>query len=136
MPRWQAAELERYKQLLAACWQAFDETAAAAENKELRTGPRGGGRDLQKIIQHVRESEVGYLASLGMKLIIEESLKEIEKLRRTRQVILDSLHASAEGKIAEIGPRGGKRWKARYFVRRDAWHILDHLWEIEDRSDG
>ncbi len=23
--------------------------------------------------------------------------------------------------------------RARYFVRRTAWHVLDHLWEIEDR---
>jgi hypothetical protein len=32
------------------------------------------------------------------------------------------------------GPRGGKLWQPRYFVRRSAWHILDHVWEIEDRS--
>ena len=34
------------------------------------------------------------------------------------------------------GPRGGKRWSARYFVRRAAWHVLDHAWEIEDRSSA
>ena len=41
--------------------------------------------------------------------------------------------ALAEG-IPEKGPRGGARWSARYFVRRAAWHVLDHAWEIEDRS--
>ena len=26
-------------------------------------------------------------------------------------------------------------WPARYAARRIAWHVLDHAWEIEDRSD-
>jgi len=25
-------------------------------------------------------------------------------------------------------------WPARYAVRRLAWHVMDHAWEIEDRS--
>jgi hypothetical protein len=38
----------------------------------------------------------------------------------------------AEG-LPAAGPRGGKIWSVRYFVRRTAWHALDHAWEIEDR---
>lgn len=29
-----------------------------------------------------------------------------------------------------------KGWPARYAARRIAWHVLDHAWEIEDRSEG
>ena len=50
-----------------------------------------------------------------------------------RKVILETLAASAHGEIAKRGPRGGKRWLPRYFVRRVAWHVLDHMWELEDR---
>ena len=25
-------------------------------------------------------------------------------------------------------------WPTRYAARRIAWHVLDHAWEIEDRS--
>ena len=25
-------------------------------------------------------------------------------------------------------------WPLRYAVRRFAWHVLDHAWEIEDKS--
>jgi hypothetical protein len=39
----------------------------------------------------------------------------------------------AEGKELRLGPRGGVHWTPRYFVRRAAWHMLDHAWEIEDR---
>jgi len=37
------------------------------------------------------------------------------------------------GEIPHQGPRGGALWTPRYFVRRVAWHTVDHLWEIEDR---
>jgi hypothetical protein len=50
-----------------------------------------------------------------------------------RRIILETLRAAAHGEIAERGPRGGLRWTPRYFVRRAAWHVLDHAWEIEDR---
>lgn len=57
-----------------------------------------------------------------------------EEMRLTRQAIMDGLAASARGDIPERGPRGGARWPARYFVRRVAWHVLDHAWEIVDRA--
>jgi hypothetical protein len=48
-------------------------------------------------------------------------------------VILDALASAARGEVPTQGPRGGTRWTPRYFVRRMAWHVLDHAWEIEDR---
>ena len=33
------------------------------------------------------------------------------------------------------GGSGEVKWPWRYVVRRIAWHVLDHAWEIEDRSD-
>ena len=55
------------------------------------------------------------------------------QLEQTRQAILSALAAAAHGEIPAKGPRGGVRWQPRYFVRRLAWHVLDHAWEIEDR---
>jgi hypothetical protein len=52
-----------------------------------------------------------------------------------RAIVLDGLERAVVDGIP-AGPRGGKRWSARYFVRRAAWHVLDHAWEIEDRSSG
>jgi hypothetical protein len=54
-------------------------------------------------------------------------------MEATRQAILQGLASSARGEIPAHGPRGGQRWSARYFVRRVAWHTIDHAWEIEDR---
>jgi hypothetical protein len=55
------------------------------------------------------------------------------KVNQSRQAILAGLEAADKGELPEKGPRGGILWPARYFVRRVAWHVLDHAWEIEDR---
>lgn len=120
-------ELRRLQRVLKACWRVFDATTDLAEGKTLRKGPRGGGRTVNKIVEHVLGSERSYLSQLGGKPSNPESST------LDRQIILETLRASAQGEIAEYGPRGGKRWSPRYFVRRDTWHILDHIWEIEDR---
>jgi hypothetical protein len=126
-------ELRRLQAILKACWRAFDAAVEVAKGKKLRTGPRGGGRARDGIVQHVLEAEKSYLSTLGGKVPqLDVSLSAPES---TRQAILKTLIASAHGEIAEYGPRGGKRWSSRYFVRRAAWHILDHIWEIEDRLE-
>ena len=127
------AELRRFQRLLKACWQTFDAAAKAAIGKELRKGPRGGGRDVEGIIQHVLGAEASYLTSLGGKLKKGKNDDPDEELDQTRRTILNALASAARGEMAERGPRGGVRWKPRYFVRRVAWHVLDHAWEIEDR---
>jgi hypothetical protein len=124
-------DLRRLRAVLKACWRAFDGTIEMAQGKALRTGPRGGGRTLEGITAHVLESEKGYLAKLGGKVSAPKGSPFPTEL--TRPTILLTLQASAQGELPTRGPRGGKRWSARYFVRRDAWHILDHVWEIEDR---
>ena len=124
-------ELRRLRALLKACWRAFDAAVERANGKTLRVGPRGGGRTLDGVVQHVLGAEIGYLSGLGGKVSLSETPQE--PLERTRQAILTALVASAHGEIAARGPRGGKRWPPRYFVRREAWHVLDHIWEIEDR---
>jgi hypothetical protein len=128
----QDTELQRLLTILKACWQALDAAAESAQGKTLRTGPRGGGRTLDGILQHVCGSEIGYLSSLGGKAPPTEARQPFRD--EIRQAILETLVASAHGEIAEFGPRGGKRWSPRYFTRRLAWHVLDHAWEIEDRS--
>jgi hypothetical protein len=125
------AELERFRSLLQACWKSFDAAASAAAGRELRKGPRGGGRELDGIAQHLLDSDAAYLSSLGWKIkpddVPDKALSQI------REATLKALEATAGIGVPEPGPRGGKRWTARYFVRRLAWHLLDHTWELEDR---
>lgn len=129
-----AGDLARFGAILTACWEAFDDAAAAAVGLELRKGPRGGGRELEGITRHVLEAEQGYLSRLAWKVPRREAAILNEEMRLTRQAIMDALAAAERDEMPERGPRGGIIWPARYFVRRVAWHVLDHAWEIEDRA--
>jgi hypothetical protein len=127
-------DLQRFQALFQAMWRSFDAAVQSAEGKTLRTGPRGGGRDLQKIVSHVYEADQAYLYRLGGKLTLEQKRAgPAEGLAGLRQTILGTLGPAAGGELPSVGPRGGERWGARFFVRYAAWHLLDHVWEIEDR---
>jgi hypothetical protein len=78
-------------------------------------------------------ADAGYLSRLGGKLPPGAADDPDKALSETRKAILDALAAAARGEAPARGPRGGVRWTPRYFVRRSAWHVLDHAWEIEDR---
>jgi hypothetical protein len=127
-----SATLRRFEKILGAGWRALDEAVEAARGKTLATGPRGGGRPLDAIVSHVTDADAGYLAAVGWKA--PKAAEPRERLAATRAAILAALEASAAGEIPAKGPRGGTRWTARYFVRRVAWHVMAHVWEIERRS--
>jgi hypothetical protein len=129
-----AAGLRRAQAVLKACRRAFDEAARLAAGHTLAVGPRGGGRDLDAIVRHILEAEAAYLGRLGSSFRLDEHAELQSEQRRLRATVLAGLAAAARGEIPARGPRGGKRWRPRYFVRRVAWHLLDHAWEIEDRS--
>jgi hypothetical protein len=127
------AERERLAAILEGSWAAFDAAARAAQGIELRKGPRGGGRDLDRIVDHVREAEEAYVVQFGAKRwVIERGTGD--STARRRAAILDVLATKASGKPLPEPSGVGKPWNARYFVRRTAWHVLDHAWEIEDRA--
>src|ERR1035438_3399822 len=60
-----AAEARRMASLVSAAWQVFDQAAAVAA--ELRKGPRGGGRDRDKIIEHVAGADFSFARKLGVR---------------------------------------------------------------------
>jgi hypothetical protein len=127
------AAVKRATTVLRACWDAFDRAVERAAGKELIKGPRGGGRELAAIQSHVTGAEAGYAGRIGLKL--EEIAPDDEAaLAEHRRKIIDGLSEIAPLGALAPGPRGGARWPARYFVRRVAYHVVDHTWEIEDRS--
>lgn len=126
-------ELMRMQSILAACWRYFDEVVSNSCGRELQKGPRGGGREVDQIAQHVHEAENAYLRSLGAKPGMSPSDDQFQDLSDSRREVLSALAKAARGELPMVGPRGKAYWKPRTFVRRAAWHILDHAWEIEDR---
>jgi hypothetical protein len=133
-PPMDAAELERARILLAACWGALDDALAAAGDRELTKGPRGGGRSAEAIAEHVVGGEGSYLARIAGRHRDDPSRPMRDRLGGIHDEVLAALTAAVRDGLPESGPRGGAIWPPRYFVRRVAWHALDHAWEIEDRT--
>jgi hypothetical protein len=121
-------ERSRQQKLLETSWAALDRAAKAAKGKTLSVGPRGGGRKLDAITQHVDDADGAYLRAMGGKPGSAET-------KALRAQFLETVAARAGGEEPTPGPRKRKPfWTPRYAVRRSAWHALDHAWEIEDRS--
>jgi hypothetical protein len=122
------ADAERLAAIVEAAWTTFDRVAAGAP-AELRKGPRGGGRDRDKMVRHVVDADAAYAREIGLKLKEPEPFdrKAVEALRGA---ILAVLRQPSDG-----SPLAGRRWTARYAAHRIAWHALDHASELQDRSE-
>ena len=121
-------EAKRLASIVEAAWANFAKVASKAP-AELRKGPRGGGRDRDKIVGHVTESDWYYARELGLKLR-QPDVGDRAAVAAMRAEMLAILREPSDG-----GPLSGRKWTQRYAARRIAWHALDHAWEIEDRSD-
>jgi hypothetical protein len=125
-----ARELARLVGLLEAAWTTFDRAAAAAGGRPLRLGPRGGGRQVPKMVEHVREAEGAYLHQLGWKTDRHAPMAEL------RLAFVEAATLRAAGTPLPHPNRVRTPWDPAYAIRRSAWHALDHAWEIEDRLTG
>jgi hypothetical protein len=130
-----APDLKRLTGLLRAAWTTFDVAAAAHHDAELSKGPRGGGRTLTKMIGHVLEAEEAYLHQLGNKRPrVGAAASVAMRMAAVRDAAMVALAAKAAGEPLPEPNKVKRAWSPRYFVRRSAWHALDHAWEIEDRA--
>jgi hypothetical protein len=120
------AEANRLRDLLQAAWDLLDDVVANAP-PALKKGPRGGGRDRDQVMQHVLGAENAYARTIGLK-IKEPDMGSRKAIEEVREAILE--------KIVPGGGKPDKGWPVPYFVRREAWHVLDHAWEIQDKSES
>jgi hypothetical protein len=121
-----AAEAKRLASLLVASWEELDAVAARSP-ASLRKGPRGGGRDRDAMVAHVVAAERAYARKLEVRMTAAAWREGgVAELRRR---ITAAVARPSDGRpVVERG------WPVRYMVRRMAWHVLDHAWEMEDRS--
>ena len=126
------AELVHQVAILRAAWAALDAAATRHVADALRKGPRGGGRDLVRIVAHVREADEAYLRQLGARL--PRGGPDPADSGALREAAVAALRARALDRPLEAPSRVAHPWTPRWYVRRAAWHALDHAWEIEDRA--
>jgi len=120
-------ECERKISLLRACWNYFDHVSSLV-SAELRKGPRGGGRDRDKIVRHVNGAEIhGFARKVGVVTALD-AWQNPDDLRAHRDAFCTA--------IREYNARGAaaRSWTLQFVIRRSAYHMLDHAWEMEDRD--
>lgn len=120
-------ECERQVAILRACWQCFDEVGCSV-GLEMKKGPRGGGRDRDQIIAHVVEADRTYGRKIGVRTPPFDS-HDRELVKAHRDAVFAAIPGLRNGDVV-----GNKGWPVRYAIRRMAWHILDHAWELQDKD--
>lgn len=120
-------DCERKVALLAACWATFDE-AAARVSSDLRKGPRGGGREKDHIIRHVNGAEIDEFAPKVGVVVPLETREDPRALSSYRRVFLEAIRDHHARNAS------ARSWPLQFLIRRCAWHMLDHAWELEDRD--
>jgi hypothetical protein len=123
-----ASEARRQAALVAGAWSVLD-TVASEAPPQLRKGPRGGGRDRDPMLEHVLGAETSYARKLGVKHR-QPAIDDTVAIKALRGDLVDVLQAARAGT-----PPVPDGWPPRYAARRIAWHVLDHAWEIEDKSE-
>lgn len=121
-----AMTAERSVALMRASWDILEEVVAASP-AELRKGPRGGGRERDEIRRHVIEAERAYARKIGVRQKPFD-VHDLRALGAMREEIAAALSKASSGEPLISGG-----WNASYAVRRITWHVVDHIWEIEDR---
>lgn len=120
-------QLDRCADLLEAGYRYLGEVVDAAP-AVLAKGPRGGGRDTEAVAAHVLSGDFSYARKLGVPSA-KAGVATRQEISAHRQAILDVFRRSADG--AAVKEKG---WPLLYAARRGLWHVLDHAWEIEDKS--
>ncbi len=123
-----ATTMPRYIALLRAAWDMLEEVVATSPT-ELRKGPRGGGRDRDEVWRHVVEAERHYARKIGVRHKPFD-VNDKGALKAMQEEIIAVLGKASTGEPLVAGG-----WNASYAVRRMAWHVVDHIWEIEDRRN-
>ena len=119
-------ELERELTLMQACWAFFDDVRSRV-SAEMQKGPRGGGRDRDRIVRYVHFTERDWAKMVGV-ITPGETVLTGEELNAYRDEYCNAIRAfHSEGKMA-------RKWPLRYLIRHTAFHTLDHAWEMEDKD--
>ena len=123
------ADLDRAITLLRASWAFFDDVASRV-SAEMRKGPRGGGRDRDRIIRHtIRTESEDFAKQVGLRVVDEGALAP-EALRVYRDDYVAAIRAYNAGKVTQRM----RSWTLPFLIRHSAYHTLDHAWEMEDKD--
>jgi hypothetical protein len=120
-------DVERELALMQACWSFFDDVRGRV-SVELQKGPRGGGRDRDRIVRHVVGVEQDWARKVGVRTPKDAVVVDDVGLNAYRDSYCAAIRAfHSKGESA-------RNWPLRYLIRHTAYHTMDHAWEMEDKD--
>jgi hypothetical protein len=119
-------ELDRELTLMRACWAYFDDVRSRV-SAEMARGPRGGGRNRDRIVRHTFVAELDMAKKVGVRWTQEGHPSETELADYRNEYCAAIRVFHAEGRAA-------RKWPLRFLIRHTAFHTLDHAWEMEDKD--
>jgi hypothetical protein len=120
-------DLERGLSLMQASWAYFDDVRGQV-SAGMRKGPRGGGRDRDRIVGHVLGVEQDWARKVGVRTPDGDVVTDAKRLKVYRDDFCEAIRMfHAQGKPA-------RNWPLRYLIRHAAYHAMDHAWEMEDKD--
>src|SRR5438445_10832476 len=112
------AETRRMVSLAEACWKYLDAVRAKAP-QELRKGPRGGGRDRDKMFEHVLGAELEYAKRIGL---------HEEQAAWNDPAAIKGFRISLSAGFRD--PYRAEKGPVPYAARGTAGHALDHARQV------
>jgi hypothetical protein len=120
-------DLERELKLMKGCWKLFDNVRGRV-SAEMQKGPRGGGRDRDRIVRHVLANEQDWAKKLGLRNAGDSAVTDDKGVKAFRVAYCKAIRTfNSEEKMA-------RTWPLRYLIRHTAYHTMDHTWEMEDKD--
>jgi hypothetical protein len=109
-----AATARRHATLLTAAWAAFYQVS--------------GGRNTSRLVDHVISADVASARRLGIRCR-QPSMRDAAGIVALREGITAVIGRPSDGR-----PVVRKGWPARYAARQIAWHVIDHMWQMQDHG--
>ncbi len=120
-------ELDRGLRLVQACWTFFDDVRRRV-SAELRKGPRGGGRDRERIVRHTLGVEQEWAQKVGVRTPDGAVVLDGDALTAYRDAYCTAIRT-----FQSVG-KPARTWPLRFLIRHTAYHVMDHAWEMEDKD--
>jgi hypothetical protein len=119
--------LDRELTLMQACWTFFDDVRGRV-SAEMKKGPRGGGRDRDRIVRHVLGTEQDWAKKVGVRTPEDAVVTDEAGLKTYRDAYCTAIRTfHSAGKMA-------RNWPLPFLIRHTAYHTMDHAWEMEDKD--
>ena len=120
-------ELDREVAIMRACWAYFDDVRGRV-SPEMAKGPRGGGRDRDRIVRHVFATEQDWAKKLRIRGPHDEVVTDKRGVKTFRDAYCAAIRSfHSDGEMA-------RTWPLRYLIRHTGYHSMDHAWEMEDKD--